>query len=78
MWCAGGPLLLTLELIRRTTIKDVEVLASLEDGRLVTARPLQEWLFTAVTTAKPNHGVIGDPKLFQLGTTQSLLGRATD
>lgn len=44
----GGSSLLALGLVNRTTTKDVDVLASLEDGRLVTARPLPEWLYTAI------------------------------
>ena len=54
----GGSSLLALGLIRRTTTKDVDVLASLEDGNLVTARPLPEWLFKAVRQASKDFGLM--------------------
>ena len=54
----GGSSLLALGLIRRTTTKDVDVLASLEDGQLVPARPLSEWLFKAVRQASKDFGLM--------------------
>ena len=40
----GGSSLLALGLVSRTTTQDVDVLAKMEDGSLVTPRPLPEWL----------------------------------
>lgn len=40
----GGSSLLALGLVSRTTTQDVDVLAKMEDGNLVTPRPLPEWL----------------------------------
>jgi hypothetical protein len=41
--CVGSSLL-ALGLVSRTTTQDVDVLARMEDGNLVTPRPLPEWL----------------------------------
>ncbi len=79
----GGSSLLALGLIRRTTTKDVDVLASLEDGQLVTARPLPEWLFKAVRQASTDFGLMenwfntgpSDDLFFKFGFPEGLVGR---
>jgi hypothetical protein len=81
----GGSSLLALGLIRRTTTKDVDVLASLEDGRLVTARPLPEWLFKAVRQASKDFGLMenwfntgpSDDSFFKFGFPEGLIERLT-
>ncbi len=40
----GGSSLLALGLVRRTTTRDVDVLARMEDGQLVQPKPLPDWL----------------------------------
>jgi hypothetical protein len=42
----GGSSLLALRLVSRTTTQDVDVLARIEDGILVTPRPLPDWLLS--------------------------------
>ena len=81
----GGSSLLALGLIRRTTTKDVDVLASLEDGKLVTARPLPEWLFKAVRQASKDFGLMenwfntgpSDDSFFKFGFPEGLIERLT-
>lgn len=45
----GGSSLLALNLMRRTTTQDVDILAKIEGDRLVTPRPLQTWLLEAAS-----------------------------
>ena len=40
----GGSSLLALELVSRTTTKDVDILARLEGGEFVQAKPLPDWV----------------------------------
>lgn len=44
----GGSSLLALDLVNRTTTRDVDVLAKVEDGSLAMPRPLPDWLVEAV------------------------------
>jgi len=44
----GGSSLLALGLVKRRTTRDVDVLASFEDGKLVSAKPLPEEVLRAV------------------------------
>lgn len=43
----GGSSLLALNLVSRTTTRDVDVLARVEPDGLITAKPLPEWLASA-------------------------------
>lgn len=43
----GGSSLLALNLVRRTTTQDVDILAKIEGDSLVTPRPLPPWLIKA-------------------------------
>lgn len=43
----GGSSLLALNMVRRMTTQDVDILAKIEGDRLVTPRPLQSWLIEA-------------------------------
>lgn len=43
----GGSSLLALNLVRRTTTQDVDILAKIEGDTLVTPRPLPPWLIEA-------------------------------
>lgn len=45
----GGSSLLALGLVTRTTTKDVDILARIEAGTLVTPRPLPMWLLEAAS-----------------------------
>jgi hypothetical protein len=70
----GGSALIALGLVTRTT-QDVDVLATLENGQLLCARPLPEWLLAAAEAVRselslPNHWLNDGPadeNLFRLG-----------
>ena len=47
----GGSALIALRLVTRTT-QDVDVLATLENGQLLCARPLPEWLLAAAESVR--------------------------
>jgi hypothetical protein len=48
----GGSSLLALDLVNRTTTRDVDVVAKIEDGSLATPRPLPGWLMEAIDQVK--------------------------
>lgn len=48
----GGSSLLALELVSRTATRDVDVLARLEDRKLVQAKPLPDWLMLAAESVR--------------------------
>lgn len=81
----GGSSLLALGLVRRTTTKDVDVLASLENDELVTARPLPEWMFKAVRQASKDFGLMenwfntgpSDDSFFKFGLPEGIIERLT-
>jgi hypothetical protein len=70
----GGSALIALRLVTRTT-QDVDVLATLENGQLLCARPLPEWLLAAAEAVRselslPIHWLNDGPadeNLFRLG-----------
>jgi hypothetical protein len=70
----GGSALIALRLVTRTT-QDVDVLATLEDGRLQCARPLPDWLLADAEAVRseislPIHWLNDGPadeNLFRLG-----------
>jgi len=79
----GGSSLLALGLVRRTTTKDVDVLASLKGGELVTACPLPGWLLKAVLQVSRNFGLMenwfntgpSDDSFFKFGFPEGLAAR---
>jgi hypothetical protein len=81
----GGSSLLALELVKRSTTRDVDVLASLENGTLVTAKPLSDELLEAVRKVKEDFDLMegwfntapSDDMLFRFGFPEGLVGRLT-
>lgn len=54
----GGSSLIALGLVRRTATRDVDVLARVEEGSLVTAKPLPDWLVKAVDQVRGDLGLL--------------------
>jgi hypothetical protein len=81
----GGSSLLALGLMRRTTTRDVDVLARMEDGHLVQAKPLPDWLVADAEDVRRelnlpekwfNTGP-ADESFFRLGFPDGLADRVT-
>ena len=81
----GGSSLLALGLVRRTTTRDVDILARIEDGQLVQAKPLPNWLLEDAEEVRQqlnlpeswfNSGP-ADESFFRLGFPDGLAGRLT-
>lgn len=81
----GGSSLLALGLVRRTTTRDVDVLARMEDGHLVEAKPLPDWLLADAEDVRGqlnlpedwfNTGP-ADESFFRLGFPEGLADRVT-
>jgi hypothetical protein len=80
----GGSSLLALGLVSRKTTKDVDVLASLEDGTLVTAAPLPKTLLKAIDIVRDDFGLQenwfntgpSDETFFRFGFPDGMLDRA--
>jgi len=81
----GGSSLLALGLIRRTTTRDVDILARIEDGHLVTAKPLPEWMFEAIRKVGKDLDLMenwfntgpSDDSFFKFGLPNGLAERLT-
>lgn len=81
----GGSSLIALDLIRRTATKDVDVLARVEDGELVCAKPLPSWIIEAIHRVGKELGLedgwfnsdSSDDSLFRLGLPKDLTSRLT-
>lgn len=81
----GGSSLLALGLVSRTTTQDVDILARIETGRLVTPRPLPDWLLTAVEQVRQQldlpenwlNDQVADETLFRCGLPEGLQQRLT-
>ena len=79
----GGSSLLALGLVSRKTTKDVDVLASLEDGTLVTATPLPAELLKAIELVRDDLGLMenwfntgpSDDTFFRFGFPDGMLSR---
>jgi hypothetical protein len=78
----GGSALIALNLVTRTT-RDVDVLATLDDGQLHCARPLPDWLHEDANAVRTelnlpdnwlNDGP-ADENLFRLGLPSGVAGR---
>lgn len=81
----GGSSLLALGLIRRTTTQDVDILARVEAGGLVTPRPLPDWLLVAASAVARQldlpadwlNAQVAEETLFQCGLPEGLQQRLT-
>jgi len=79
----GGSSLLALGLVRRTTTRDVDVLARMEAGGLITAKPLPDWLLTAAKKVEAQLGLMekwfnagpSDDSFFRFGFPEGMVGR---
>lgn len=79
----GGSSLLALGLIRRVTTQDVDILARVEAGGLVTPRPLPDWLLVAASAVARQLDLPADwlnaqvaaETLFQCGLPEGLQQR---
>lgn len=81
----GGSSLLALGLVRRTTTRDVDILARLAEGRLTEAKPLPDWLLEDAEEVREqldlpegwfNTGP-ADESFFRLGFPEGLADRLT-
>ncbi|WP_404420523.1 hypothetical protein [Nibricoccus sp. IMCC34717] len=81
----GGSSLLALGLVSRTTTQDVDILARIDSNRLVTPRPLPDWLHAAANDVgrqlnlPPNwlNDQVADETLFRCGLPKGLQERLT-
>jgi len=81
----GGSSLLALGMVTRTTTHDVDVLALIQDDKLVTAKPLPEYLITAINEVGREMGFIenwfntgpSDDSFFRFGLPYGLKDRLT-
>ena len=81
----GGSSLLALGLVRRTTTKDVDILARLENGQLVQAKPLPESVREDAEDVRSQLNLPAnwlntgpaDDSFFRLGFPEGLAGRVT-
>lgn len=79
----GGSSLLALGLVSRTTTRDVDVLARVGEGGLVTAKPLPEWLVHAAEQVKQQLGLMenwfntepSDDSFFRFGFPEGMVER---
>jgi hypothetical protein len=79
----GGSSLLALGLVRRSTTRDVDVLARVKSDSLVTAKPLPDWLIKAVDEVQSDLGLLdkwfntgpSDDSFFRLGFPEGMAGR---
>jgi hypothetical protein len=81
----GGSSLLALKLVSRTTTQDVDILARVEQSRLVTPRPLPEWLIVATHQVGQQLGLpegwfndrVAEETLFHCGLPDGIESRLT-
>ena len=81
----GGSSLLALGLVERTVTQDVDILARIEAGGLVTPRPLPDWLLTAATAVARQlylpadwlNDRVAEDTLFRCGLPDGLQQRLT-
>ncbi len=79
----GGSSLLALGLVSRTTTQDVDILARIDAGGLVTPRPLPDWLLTAAGEVRRQLDLpdawfndrVADETLFRCGLPEGLQQR---
>lgn len=79
----GGSSLLALGLVSRTTTQDVDILARIEANRLVTPRPLPDWLRVAANDVGAQldlprdwlNDQVADETLFRCGLPDGLQAR---
>jgi hypothetical protein len=81
----GGSSLLALGLVSRTTTQDVDILARIDAGGLVTPRPLPDWLLAATIDVARQldlppdwlNDQVADETLFHCGFPEGLQQRLT-
>jgi hypothetical protein len=81
----GGSSLLALGLVSRTTTQDVDILARMEAGSLITPRPLPQWLLAAANDVGEQldlpqgwlNDQVADDTLFSCGLPIGLKERLT-
>ena len=81
----GGSSLLALGLVRRTTTRDVDVLARVEAEGLISAKPLPEWLANAAEQVRKQLGLMenwfntdpSDASFFRFGFPEGMTARLT-
>jgi hypothetical protein len=81
----GGSSLLALGLVSRTTTRDVDVLAAVENGQLCTAKPLPDWLQDAAAKVAQDLDLMetwfntgpSDDSFFRIGLPEGLERRLT-
>lgn len=79
----GGSSLLALGLVSRTTTRDVDVLARMDEGALGTAKPLPDWLVAAVVQVSRQMNLMekwfntgpSDDTFFRLGFPEGMVVR---
>lgn len=79
----GGSSLLALGLVRRTTTRDVDVLARMEAGEPITAKPLPDWLLRAAKNVAAQLGLMekwftagpSDDSFFRFGFPEGMVER---
>lgn len=81
----GGSSLLALGMVQRQTTRDVDVLALLEDGQALTAKPLPAYLIAAANRVQKEMGLMddwfntgpSDDSFFRFGLPEGLVSRLT-
>ena len=81
----GGSSLLAMGLVSRTTTRDVDILARIEKGAIVTPRPLPEWLMASAMEVQKQlnmpdewlNAQVADETLFTCGLPEGLQSRLT-
>ncbi len=81
----GGSSLLALGLVRRSVTRDVDILAQVRDGDIVSPRPLPSWLLVAADDVRTQldlptewlNAQVADDTLFRCGLPVGLITRLT-
>lgn len=79
----GGSSLLALGLVKRSTTRDVDVLARVESESLVTAKPLPDWVIKAADQVQADLGLLdkwfntgpSDDSFFRFGFPEGMADR---
>jgi len=85
LWSVEAPLCSRWVCVRRSTTRDVDVLARVESEGLVTAKPLPDWLIKAVDQVQSDLGLLekwfntgpSDDSFFRFGFPEGMADRLT-